>query len=187
MEHTFDIKVSQQDADTALRRFILRDAGWGTLVAAILCMVYVAYDSSDGNLGYLGIGIIALLLILILVYIAAFVTRKKQMAELLRKIGDAPISYRLDDSEIATKTPMGSSTLKWEMIKKLWIDPDLTLVFYARNVYTTIPTSQIPTEALEFLVTQIERVGGSILDNNRTQNKRMASNGRPAPSSNDSK
>ena len=177
MEHTFDVRVSQRDADTALRRFIFRGAGWGTLVAAILCLAYVAYDFSDGALGYLGIGIIALLLILILVYVAAFVTRKKQMTELLRKIGDAPVSYQLDDVEIATKSPMGSSTLKWEMIKKLWIDPDLTLVFYARNGYTTIPTQQIPADALDFLVSQVERVGGSILDNKRRQNKRTESNG----------
>lgn len=51
------------------------------------------------------------------------------------------------------------------MIKKLWIDPDVTLIFYAANSYTTLPAPQAPAEALEFLATQIKRVGGSVLDN----------------------
>ena len=55
--------------------------------------------------------------------------------------------------------------LKWEMIQKLWIDPDLTMVFYTWNGYTTIPTSQIPAEALDFLVGQVEGAGGSVVDN----------------------
>ena len=167
MEYTFDVRVSQRDADIALRRYILRGAGWGTAFAATICLAYIAYDSADGSLGYESIVTITILLLLVFVYVMAFVTRKRQMSELLRKIGDAPISYRLNESEIATRSPMGSSTLKWEMIQKLWVDPDLTLVFYARNAYTTIPTAQIPTEALDFLITQVERVGSSIFDNRR--------------------
>jgi len=165
MEHTFNITVSQHDADLALRRFIFRGAGWSTLVAAILCIAYVTYDALNGGIGHLGVAILTLLLLLVVVYAVAFATRRKQMAELLRSLGDTPISYRLDDSELGTESALGSSTLKWEMIKKLWIDPDLTLVFYTWNGYTMIPTPQIPAEALEFLADHVRRSGGSIVDN----------------------
>ncbi len=165
MKYTFDVRVSQRDADIALRRFIFRDAGWGTIIAGVLCLAFVVYDTSDGGIGRLGVTILTLLSILALVYLVAFVTRRKQMVELLRRLGDTPISYSFDGSELGAESSLGRWTLKWEMIKKLWIDPDLTLVFYARNGYTTIPTCQIPEDALVFLVTQVRRVGGSILHN----------------------
>ena len=167
MEHTFDVKVSQRDADTALRRFILRGAGWGSVMAVVLCLAYVAHDFSDGDISHLGVAILTLILILGLGYIAAYVVRRRQMADLLDRIGDGPVFYRLSESEISTQSSLGSSALKWEMIKKLWIDPDLTLVFYARNGYTTIPTDQIPPTALDFLVSQVRRDDGIIGDNTR--------------------
>ena len=165
MKHTFEVRVSQRDADIALRRFIFRGAGWGTLVASALCLAFVLYDISDGGIGRLGVAILTLLSILALFYVVAFMTRRKQMTDLLRRLGDAPVLYCLDDSELGTQSALGSSTLKWEMIQQLWIDPDVTLVFYARNGYTTIPTRQIPADALDFLAAQVKRVGGSILDN----------------------
>ncbi|MGY8642095.1 MAG: hypothetical protein ACKVJU_13505 [Verrucomicrobiales bacterium] len=39
------------------------------------------------------------------------------------------------------------------------------MVFYTWNGYTTIPTSQIPAEALDFLAGQVECGGGSVADN----------------------
>lgn len=164
MEHTFEVRVSQRIADAALRRFVLRSTGWGTLVAAGVCLAYGVYDFWDGAPGLLGLAMLIVVGLLILLYAAVFVTRRKQMADLLRALGDAPVSYRLDGNEIATRSPLGSSAVKWAMIRKLWIDPDLTLVFFTRNAYTTIPTGQVPREALEFLADQVARAGGSIDD-----------------------
>ena len=164
MEHTFNITVSQRDADVALRRFIFREAGWATLIAASLCLGYIVYDSLIGDIGHLSIAIISLLLLMVIVYCGGFIIRRKQTASLLKRLEGAPITYRFDETEMSTESALGSSTLKWEMIKKLWIDPDLILVFYARNGYTTIPTSQIPDDALEFLVTRTQESRGSIID-----------------------
>jgi hypothetical protein len=176
MKHTFAVRVSQRDADIALQRFIFRGAGWGTLVAATLCLAFVVYDISDGSIGHLGVVILTLLSILAIVYVVAFVTRRKQMVDLLRRLGDSSVSYRLDGSELATESALGSSTLKWEMIQKLWVDPDVTLVFYARNGYTTIPTTQIPADALSYLISQVERVGGAILNKNTKAQQGVAPN-----------
>ena len=165
MKHAFDVRVSQRDAEIALRRFLFRSEGWGTILACALCFGFVVFDVSDGSLGRLGFANLTLLLILALFYLVAFVTRRNQMTDLMRKLGDTPVSYSLSDSEIGTRSALGSSTLKWELIRKLWIDPDITMVFYARNGYTTIPTNQIPADAMGFLAAQVKRVGGLVLDN----------------------
>ncbi|MDC0276476.1 YcxB family protein [Verrucomicrobiales bacterium] len=165
MKHTFNVTVSQHDADVTLRRFLFRGAGWGLLFAVLFCIAYVIHDGLNGGIGALGIVIITVLFLLVTTYVAAFAIRRKQTAELLKRLDGSPISYQLDDSELSATSALGSSILKWEMIQKLWIDPDLTMVFYTWNGYTTIPTSQIPAEALDFLVGQVEGAGGSVVDN----------------------
>jgi len=166
MNHEFDIHVSPRDAGIALRRFILRDAGWGIFIAVILCLAFVVYDLSGGSLGYLSVVTVTIITLLALMYLAAYVIRKRQVGDLLERLGDQPVSYRFTESEFSTKSSLGHSSVKWEMVKKLWIDPDVTLVFYSKNGYTTIPTPQIPARSLEFMAEQIKRAGGSILDNN---------------------
>lgn len=162
MDHSFDIRVSPRDADAALRRLFLREAGWGGLIAMILCLGYVVYDFLDGPMNFVGTAILTLVLVMIVFYLAAFVIRKRQMGELLRRIGDHPISYHFGELEIETKSVLGSSSLKWEVIQKLWIEADVTMVLFARGGYLTIPTEQIPPAALDFLVAQVRRAGGRI-------------------------
>lgn len=162
MEHTFQVRVSQRDADIALRRFLLRQAGWGSLACAALCLAFVGYDWSDGVLSGLGIVVLTVMALLGAAYGAAYVIRRRQTAELLNKIGDEPICYTLNESEFSSKAPLGSSTLRWEMVKQLWVGADVVMVFYARNGYTTIPTGQIPESALAFLEEQVSRAGGAV-------------------------
>ena len=50
------------------------------------------------------------------------------------------------------------------MIIKLWIDADLILIFYAKNAYSTVPFSQIPRDALDYMVVKVKEAGGEILD-----------------------
>ena len=164
MTHSFDIHVSQKDADLALRRFLLREAGIGMLIATLVSTAYIIYDLLDGDLGRISIVILTVLSIFITVYIIAIFARRKQMKELLAKLGNSPVSYSLDDSELSTKSTLGSTTIKWDMIKKLWIYPDITLIFYSSSGYSTIPTSQVPSDALSFLSDKIKTSGGSILN-----------------------
>ncbi len=168
MEHTFDVTVSQAHADSALRRFLLRRLGWETLLASILSIGYAIFDLTNGGKNFFGIGILVLFALFVAVYIIAYVTRKQQMAELLKQIGDEPIVYHLNDSGLGAESAMGNSHLKWEMLQKVWIYPDLIMIFYAKNGYSTVPLEQIPSDALDFLTSEVKEAGGTIQDKRRT-------------------
>ena len=57
----------------------------------------------------------------------------------MKQLGDSPISYTFNNAGLTVESAMGKSTLKWEMIQKLWVDTDLVLLFYSQNSYTTLP------------------------------------------------
>tara|TARA_R110000850_G_scaffold25755_16_gene74001 strand:- start:815 stop:1324 length:510 start_codon:yes stop_codon:yes gene_type:complete len=164
MEYEFDVTVSERDAEVALRRFIFRGAGWGTLVAAVCCIGYVVYDFSAAEVGLFSVAIMVLLGLLVLVFLAAWFVRRRQMADLLKRLGDAPIFYVMDDEGFSVESPLGGSHLKWEAIQKVWIDPDLLMMFYAKNGYITIPMDQVPDGSLGLVVDQVKANKGKVLD-----------------------
>ena len=164
MIQPFNVDVSQHHADTALRRFIVRGLGWGPFAAMVLCLAYVVHDTVTSGLGRLGLVIVTMLVLLVAIYAALITRRRSQMAALLKRLNGAPIAYRFDDDELSAHSALGSSNLRWEVIEKVWIDPDVTMVFYARNGYTTLPTDQIPADALRFLADQVKRGGGTVVD-----------------------
>jgi hypothetical protein len=59
---------------------------------------------------------------------------------------------------------LGDSHLRWDQIKKVWVDPDVVMLIYARNAYATLPMEQIPEDALKFLLDQVRAVGGKVLN-----------------------
>lgn len=112
MEYTFDVYVTQRDANVALRRFIGRGAGWRSLIGAVLLVCYVGHDTWDGEIGYLSVAFLMLLLSLIGVYVAGFLIRRRQVTELLHRLGDTPVTYRLDETELGAESMLGNTTLK---------------------------------------------------------------------------
>lgn len=166
MEHSFEVRVTQADAEKALRRFL-----WGMVgnpgllaVAVLMLTVGVGLDAQDGALRPGSIVSLTLTALLPLIYCTGYWGRWKQIRQLLTRLGDSPVLYQLSDTEIRTETILGVSSLKWEVVKELWITADLTMVFYARNAYTTIPTPQAPSAALQFLVAKVSESGGKIRD-----------------------
>ena len=166
--HSFEVRVTRAHANQALRWFLAgREGMLLPAVAILLIGIGVAFDARDGSLGWGSIVSLTLVALLPLVYVAGYVIRSRQMRHLLTRLGETPVRYQLLDSEIRTETILGSSALKWEVIEELWINPDLTLVFYARNGYTTLPTPQVPRESLQFLVSKVAESGGRIRDKRR--------------------
>lgn len=162
--HRFDIHVTPGQADLALRRFLLRQAGIGSLVAALFCLVIVVLDARDGALDPMSIVLLTLFAVLLFLYVTVFVVRRRQMHDLLARIGDHPVTYELEDWVVTARSALGRSSIKWELIRKLWIDPDLILLFYSRGAYSTLPTSQVPADSLRFLAAKVREFGGTVRD-----------------------
>ncbi|MGY8642096.1 MAG: hypothetical protein ACKVJU_13510 [Verrucomicrobiales bacterium] len=87
MKHTFDVTISQHDADVALRRFLFREAGWSMLFAVLFCLTCVVYDGLNGGIGILGIVIITVLLLLVITYVASVRNPSKATGDAFKALG----------------------------------------------------------------------------------------------------
>jgi hypothetical protein len=159
MEHRFDARISRREVARAIRRLVLKILGVKFLLLITVGVCSIAFDLSDGRAGYLTVIVVAIFIVFLL--ILTFL-RNLLMKGLIRGSGSddvSLVSYRLNDAEIGLSSSFGDSTAGWESITRLWIEPELTILFLDGESCTIIPSCQIPQEALEFLVQQASLLG----------------------------
>ena len=49
-------------------------------------------------------------------------------------------------------------------MKKLWSGPDVVMLFFSAGAYVTLPTNQVPAEALRFLKDKALQSGAPVDD-----------------------
>lgn len=165
--HTFDIDLTSDHATAALRRFLLRRLGRIGLIAIAMMTGCLAYSIATQDFGFATSILVALILLLTGAYLRAYFVRKKQFEEQLARLNGKPITYTLSDAEWSIASNFGTASYKWEMIIELWIDPDLVFLFYNHEAYVTLPTDQIPSEALEFLIGKATRLNLRVTDSRK--------------------
>ena len=79
-----------------------------------------------------------------------------------RKTGNS-VSYELSEEFFKAKSEMGSTELKWNSFKAIWIFQKFPVVsFCTMNGYLTLPADQISNDVKEFLKRKIISVGGKV-------------------------
>ena len=95
-----------------------------------------------------------------IIVVAYFQSRNYRLSQ-FRNAGNS-VSYELSEEFFKAKSGMGSTELKWESFKALWIFQKVWLLVFDKNGYLTLPTDQISNEVKEFLKRKIISVGGKV-------------------------
>lgn len=86
-----------------------------------------------------------------------------QRARLGLKALDPPQStWLLTESSIAQRSNLGESAIAWSAVQQLWQFPDLWLLIWGRDVYSTLPTDQLPAEARDYIRRHVQEAGGKV-------------------------
>jgi hypothetical protein len=162
----FPLKLTAQFLKRSYARRMFR--GWWKIVIATL--VAVALATADAMRGPLSItsvfALSALGLYLVIAGIAWF-RQSRALDEWLRRQAGAPVIYSLSEETIESAAEVGSTKLKWDAFRSLAISDFDTLLVFPYHGALTMPTDQIPGEALEFLKTQFFSHGKKVEDTRR--------------------
>ena len=161
MNYHFTIQFSEEHIKYACGKYFVRFAGIVfpvicLLVAglAVLRMISGKTDLIAGiflAVSVIGLGIIA----------AAYLQSRNYRLSQFRKTGKS-VSYELSDDFFKAKSEMGSTELKWNSFKALWIFQKVWLLVFDKSGYLTLPVDQSSDEVKEFLKRKIVSVGGKI-------------------------
>jgi hypothetical protein len=149
------------------RRRIFRRA-WLILIGAALVGLEAFYNIRLGRIDYLETVALTMLGAAVLVYVAAYVRQRTSIDRITRQIGDAPIHYVLSEESVSATSPLGKTELRWTALKELYMTPEYTLIKWDANTFVSLPTSQIPSDAKQFLIEQFRKHGLKVVRRNGT-------------------
>ena len=86
-----------------------------------------------------------------------------QRARLGLKALNPPLStWVLSEATVAQRSSLGESAIPWGSVQELWQFPDLWLLIWGRDVYSTLPAEQLPYDAREMIRRRVSESGGRI-------------------------
>ena len=161
--HAFDVQVDPQMMRRAWNAWFLdRGRVWRLVPACILIAVPIFMDLQSGSLGNTSIICLTVLGFVTVIYVGAYFAGLRRALAKHESIVEGKARYTLTDSTIEAVSSLGSISLAWSAITEVRCYHGLILLGFRGCVYSTIPESQIPSEALQFLVERARANGAKI-------------------------
>ena len=132
-------------------------------LACLLLVVSMLLGLSRGHFGTMSVISATVLTFAILVFGAAYFVGLRRALAKREAIVDGRASYTLTEETIEAKSSLGSMALAWPAITEVRRNHDLILLGFRGTAYSTIPSAQIPDEALAFLVERARANGAKIV------------------------
>lgn len=162
MTHQFTIKFNEEHIKYAVRKFFVRYLGIGFPVMFLLLALVLLQRITTHQTDWIFGSLLVVLVMGVVFFMAAYFQRLNSALAQLRKMEDGTVHYEVSDARIKASSPLGSTEVKWEMFKGLWIFPCVWLLMFERTGYLTLPSEQMSEEIKAFLKQRIAAVGGKI-------------------------
>ena len=161
MNYQFTVQFNEEHIKYACSKYFIRFVG---IIFPIVCLLVACSSvflmiSGKGDLLagiFLAISVIGFGII-----IAAYFQNRNYRLSQLHKTGKS-VSYEFSEDFFKAKSEMGSTEMKWNSFKSLWVFQKVWLLIFEKNGYLTLPPDQISNEAKEFLKQKIISIGGKI-------------------------
>ena len=135
---------------------------WPLVVGAALVLAYAIYDARSGGLGALSVSLLTLLGLCVLLIVSSYFIGLRRSLSKLEMITEGRASYTLTDSTIEAVSSLGAISLAWAAVAELRRYRTLILLGFRGGNYSTIPVSQIPADALAFMVERCRSAGARL-------------------------
>lgn len=162
MKYEVTVEYSEELIKTATRRFLAKLLGWDYLVAWLVMLAALIVLLCLGQRGWFVGALGAVLVIAALVAVMVWVVFHRRALTTLRRMETPKALFVFDDDGIAVTSDLSSGNLKWQAIQKLWCFPEAWLLFFAKGVYSTLPTGCLTDEIKQFIVGKLKEQGTRI-------------------------
>jgi hypothetical protein len=152
-------------------------SAWKLAVAYLFILIFVGFSYTDPAMRGWCIFFLAIAGVGTAIFITAWFHQSKSIDEWLRRQGDAPVSYALSEEFVESTSQSGSTKLKWDAFSSLMISDFDTLLMFPRSTGAlTLPTSQVPGPAVEYLKARFAAFGKRVEDKRKLDESGGADN-----------
>ena len=162
MKHEVKAKYDEALVRTATRRFLTKFLGWDYPAVLIVLLASLIVLLCLGSRGWFVGAIGAVFVIGTLVAVTVWVTFHRRALGALRRMSEPSASFVFDDDGITVASDLGSGTIKWQAVQKLWCFSEVWLIFVGKGAYSTLPTACLTSDARQFIVEKLHEHGTKI-------------------------
>jgi hypothetical protein len=154
MEHRVRIRYSEAMLRQAVRlyvwRSVVRPHGWLWLCAVLLLVVSFIAGLNSESPALSGIGVAAVIVIFVF-FVAIWRAHFVRTVGTFRAMTSPEADVVLRDADITITSTLGSVTLPWRRVIKVWEATGFWMLFLAPNQFITLPLDSLSPDLLRFV------------------------------------
>lgn len=163
MNAEITVEYSKRLIHTATRRFWFRWIGWSGFTAFGFLLVAFLFLVGTGDRSWYTPIAGTILVLGFAVGTAGYFIYKRRAFSVFDQMKETKATMRFDDEGISVQSDIGSSRIRWKMIRKVWRFPEVWLLFYGNESYSTLPIGTLSDELKGFIVDKVASNGGKVL------------------------
>lgn len=140
------------------RKFVIRYAGaslFGLFIIFLIGAAALIYGQAES--------IVWMAVIVPLILFGMWSRYYFQAVNSCLQLTDRKVTLRIEPETLSFFMADRSSTIKWSVIKKIWVFPDAILLFiHGEQTFSAIPTAPLDEETKQFILTKVKEHGGKV-------------------------
>ena len=162
MQYEVTICYSDPIIRAAARRFFLRYARNDAITGMVLILMAVAAWLAFDLDWRLPISLLLLALVVLTLVIATARRYTRRSIANFRLMKDPTATWRFSPEFIGTKSELGSSEFRWNLVKGIWRYPDMWILLFGPSGYSVLPTANLDEEVKAFIAAHVQTHGGKV-------------------------
>jgi len=162
MQHRATLKYSERLVAQAVRLYWRKTVGFGLLVAVTIMIAFLGWRLVDGDRSWVvGLGA-AVVLLGVFMPVTVYVVHYRNSISKFREMSQPVAELVADEDTITISSDLGSSSLKWELVKEVWRFETLWLLLFSKSQFVTLPLEDLPGPLQAFILDRVKSAGGKI-------------------------
>ncbi len=154
-----ELHYSEELIIKAVKSFFRRKLGVAIPVFTVIITAFTVYNIIDGDRSWMMGAIATLNVMLVLMVGVLYLAHRIFAIKWFHRIEDPVVMLSMDDEKFHVASSMGTSHLKWELIKNIWVFDGYFLVVFSLNEFVTVPTDHMTPDAKAFFFATAQKHG----------------------------
>lgn len=155
-------EYTEELINQATKRFWWRLIAWHGVAAIALGIVFDAYQFILVGPTLVTLLLSVVLALAIVVGAATYFVYRHRALATFRRMGSPRAVFNFNDDGMSSRSDLGGGEIAWRGISKVWVFPEVWLLFMAKGLYVTIPTNALTPEVKAFIRAKVQEHGGTV-------------------------
>jgi len=152
MTVTYNEEVIEKATKYFWKKYCGRELKWGVLILAASIIMWSIFNIHEWYVTTL----MALSIIFFVVIFSAYFVYKRRVLHILNSMEKPSAIWKFSEKSFSMESDVGRAEYKWGVLHKVWRFPEVWLLFFSNQNYSTLPTATLSPQVESFIVEKLK-------------------------------